>query len=148
MNFTTQIVIACPREQVIDLIRKPEHLVVWQPGWRYGKMMVGEPDQVGSRRQVFVELPGIKLEMVETVVAYDPPGLFASTFTARGVTNRVENRFYSETAGATRWVMGNTLRFSGLMAVAGGFIADYVPKQTVASMQRFKQFAEHSCTLC
>ncbi len=144
MNFTAQIVIDRPRERVVELIRNPEHLAQWQPGWQYGPLLAGKLDQVGARRRVFVELSGLRLEMIETIVASSPPDLFSSVYTARGVQNRVENRFFAENPETTRWVMSNAFQFMGLMAVVGTFVGDLVPKQTVAAMRRFKQFAERN----
>ena len=93
---------------------------------------------------MLVELSGLRLEMIETIVASSPPDLFSSVYTARGVQNRVENRFYAENPETTRWVMSNAFQFMGLMAVVGTFVGDLVPKQTVAAMRRFKQFAERN----
>lgn len=142
MNFTAQIVIARPRERVIELIRDPEYLAVWMPGWQYGSLLAGAPDQVGARRSVLVHVQGMKLEMVETVLAFSPPELISSVYTARGVKNLVENRFYADSDGSTRWVNSNVFQFQGVMKFVGGIVGDVVPRQTVASMQRFKQLAE------
>ena len=133
-----------PRERVVELIRNPETLAQWQPGWQYGPLLAGTLDQVGARRRVFVELKGFRLDMIETIVASNPPDLFTSVYTARGVQNRVENRFYADNPDATRWVMSNAFQFTGLMAVVGTFVGDFVPKQTVESMRRFKLFAERN----
>ena len=144
MNFTAQIVIDRPRERVVELIRNPETLAQWQPGWQYGPLLAGKLDQVGAQRRVLVELNGFRLDMIETIVASNPPDLFTSVYTARGVQNRVENRFYADNPDATRWVMSNAFQFTGLMAVVGTFVGDFVPKQTVESMRRFKLFAEQN----
>jgi hypothetical protein len=40
--------------------------------------------------------------------------------------------------------MSNAFQFTGLMAVVGTFVGDFVPKQTVESMRRFKLFAERN----
>lgn len=144
MNFTAQIVIDRPRARVVELIRNPETLAQWQPGWQYGPLLAGKLDQVGARRRVMIELKGFHLDMIETIVASSPPDLFSSVYTARGVQNRVENRFYADNPDATRWVMSNAFQFTGLMAVVGTFVGNFVPKQTVEAMQRFKQFAERN----
>lgn len=144
MNYTAQIVIARPRERVVELIQDPEHLAAWQPGWRYGPMLIGEPNQVGSQRWVHVQMQGVRLEMVETILDYSPPEFYASAYLAKGVKNLVENRFYADSPDSTRWVMSNSFHFGGLMKFVGGLLGDIVPKQTVAAMQRVKQLAERS----
>ena len=144
MNFAAQIVIDRPRQRVIELIRNTEYLVHWQPGWEYGPLLKGELDQVGAQRRVRVELSGFHLEMIETIVASNLPDLFSFVYVARGVQNRVENRFYEEAPETTRWVLRNNFQFSGLMAFVGPFVGDFVPKQTAEAMRRFKLFAERS----
>ena len=144
MNFTAQVVIERPRDRVLELIRNPAYIGAWQPGWQYGPLLAGEPDRVGARRSVLIQMQGIRLEMIEILVAFNPPELFSSLYTARGVTNRVENRFLEDSSMSTRWVISNSFEFAGLMKVAGGIVGDFVPRQTVASMQRFKEFAERS----
>ena len=143
MNFTAQIVIDRPRERVVELIRNPEHLAQWQPGWQYGPCWPANWIR-SARGGVFVELSGLRLEMIETIVASSPPDLFTSVYTARGVQNRVENRFFADNPDATRWVMSNAFQFTGLMVVVGTFVGDFVPKQTVESMRRFKLVAERN----
>jgi hypothetical protein len=144
MKFAAQIVIERPRALVIELIRDPAYLSQWQPGWRYGALQRGEQDQVGAMRQVNVEVHGVRLEMVETVVAYSPPEFFASSYSAKGVKNLVENRFYADSPDTTRWVMSNVFQFTGVMGIVAVFIGDFVPKQTHESMRRFKLFAERN----
>lgn len=144
MNFTAQVVIERPRDRVIELIRNPANIEAWQPGCQYGPLLAGEPDQVGSRRSVLIQMQGIRLEMIEVLVAFNPPDLISSVYTARGVTNRVENRFFENSPLSTRWVISNAFEFAGLMKLVGGIVGDFVPRQTVASMLRFKEFAERS----
>ena len=144
MNFTTQITINRPRQRVVELIRNPDNIAQWQPGVQSVELIYGERDQIGARSRVVVDMKGVRLEMIETVVKHSPPDLFASAFEARGVRNLVENRFIEEDSDKTRWVMTNAFRFTGLMSLLGLFLDDVVPKQTFESMNRFKIFAEKS----
>ena len=66
------------------------------------------------------------------------------SYDGKGVKNVVENRFYEDGPGQTRWVMTNTLDFSPLMAMVAPIITDLVTKQNRESMQRFKAWAEES----
>jgi uncharacterized membrane protein len=144
MKFTSQVAIDRPRQRVLELMTDTNNISQWQQGVRSIELLSGTRGQVGARSRVVFEMRGVRLEMIETVVQYRPPDLFASTFEARGVKNLVENRFYEDGAGRTRWVMDNTLEFKGMMSVLGVFIHDTVTKQTLASMSRFKMFAERS----
>ena len=144
MKFTSQVAIDRPRQRVLELLLDTNNISQWQQGIRSFELLSGSRDQVGARSRVVFEMRGVRLEMIETVIQYRPPDLFASTFEARGVKNLVENRFYEDGAGRTRWVMDNTLEFKGMMSVLGVFIHDTVTKQTLESMSRFKMFAERS----
>lgn len=144
MKFTSQVAIDRPRKRVLELMTDTNNISHWQQGVRSIELLSGSRDQVGARSRVVFEMRGVRLEMIETVVQHRPPDLFASTFVARGVKNLVENRFYEDQAGRTRWVMDNTFEFSGMMSVLAVLIHDYVTKQTLESMSRFKMFAERS----
>ena len=82
--------------------------------------------------------------MTETIVERKMPDVYTLRYDGKGVKNLVENRFYEDGPGKTRWVMTNDLQFSPLTAVASGFIKDIVVKQNQESMQRFKAWAEAS----
>ena len=96
MNFTTQVVINRPRPHVLELISNPDNLTVWQPGLKSVELLAGKKNQIGARSRITFEFRGLRLEMIETVVAYEPPELFSSTYAAKGVRNLVENRFFAE----------------------------------------------------
>lgn len=142
MNITSQITIARPREQVIELITNPAHTPQWQPGIKRIDLLSGRQDEVGARSRVIFEFNGYQMEVIETVVKRSPPVLFSSSFEARGVKNTVVNRFYAVGPQETHWVMDNTFQFGGAMAFAGVFVRNFIAKQTVQSMNRFKLFAE------
>ena len=142
MNFTTQITINRPRQRVVELIRNPDNIAKWQPGLQSVELLAGEQDQVGARSRIVFEMRGLRLELIETIVEHSPPDRFSSVFEARGVRNRVENRFFEDGPDQTRWVMANSFKFTGLMSVVGLFLHDFVPHQSLESMNRFKQFAE------
>jgi uncharacterized membrane protein len=144
MNFTTQVVINRPRPHVLELISDPGNLAEWQPGLKSIELLSGARNQVGARSRVVFEFRGFRLVMIESVVAYEPPDLFSSLYEARGVRNLVENRFFADGPGKTRWVLVNNFKISGWMSVVSPFLQDSVPQQNRQAMQRFKEFAEHS----
>jgi hypothetical protein len=129
---------------VLELIRNPDNIAQWQPDVQSVELLVGERDQIGAKSRVVFEMRGFRLEMVETIVEHSPPDLFSSVYEARGVRNRVENRFFEDGPEQTRWVMANSFKFSGLMSFVEIFLRDVVPSQNLESMNRFKSFAERS----
>jgi carbon monoxide dehydrogenase subunit G len=144
MKFTSEVIIERPREQVIDLIMAPENFAKWQPGVASFKLLSGVQGQPGARAKVQIDMHGVKMEMTETIVERKMPDSYTLRYDGKGVKNVVENRFYDDGPGKTRWVMNSSLEFSPLTAVASGFIKDIIVKQNAESMKNFKAFAEKS----
>ncbi len=144
MSFATQIMIDLPRPRVIELISDPRNLPEWQPGIKGVELVTGASNTVGARSRVVFDFRGVRLEMLETIVAYAPPEKFSALYEARGVKNLVENLFFADGPAKTRWVLSNTFTFSGLMSFVSPFVLDSVPQQNREAMQRFKAFAERS----
>lgn len=142
MKFSSKIVIACPRTRVLELMRNPEYLTVWQPNVKGIVLLKGDAGQPGARSRVIVEVRELRLEMIETILELSLPDKLTSVYESRGVKNLVENRFYEEAPDKTRWVIDNTLEVSGMMSMVGSVVREISAKQTLASMNRFKAFAE------
>ena len=70
------------------------------------------------------------------------PDEFSATYEAKGVYNEISNFFHETGENQTRWVMNSEFKFSGLMRLMGIFMRGAFPKQTLKSMQSFKNFAE------
>jgi len=136
------VIIGLPRRQVIELLRDRDNLLQWQTGLQSYKLLAGEEGQVGARARLVREMMGRRIEMIETVVQRDLPDTFTLTYEARGVLNRVENRFYEVSPAKTRWVMSVELTLSGLAVTLRGLIQGAIQKQTLDQMRRFKAFAE------
>jgi uncharacterized protein YndB with AHSA1/START domain len=144
MKLTSEVVIDRPRERVLEMIMAPGNFAKWQPGVRKFELLSGQQGYPGARAKVLMETHGFKLEMIETIVERKMPEVYTLKYEGKGVKNLVENRFYEDGPGKTRWVMTNTLEFSLATAFAAGFIKDTVVKQNQESMQRFKAWAEAS----
>lgn len=144
MKFTSEVIVERPREQVLDLIMAPGNFSKWQPGVKSFELLSGELGCPGARARVVVDMYGLKLEMTETIVERKMPDVYTLRYEGKGVKNLVENRFYEDGPGKTRWVINSTLEFSPFAAVAAGFIKDTIVKQNHESMKKFKTFAEKS----
>ena len=122
----------------------PGNFAKWQPGVKKFELLSGQQGQPGARAKVVLDMHGLKLEMIETIVERRMPDVYTLKYEGKGVKNLVENRFYEDRPGKTRWVMTNTLEFSPFAAVVSAFIKDIVVKQNHESMKQFKVFAEKS----
>jgi uncharacterized protein YndB with AHSA1/START domain len=144
VKFTSEVIVDRPRERVLELFTTPGNVPKWQPGVRESRLLSGQLGYPGARARVVIETHGLKLEMIETIVERRLPDVYTVRYDGRGFKNLVENCFYEDGPGRTRWVMSNTLEFSPLAAVASGVIKDILAKQNHESMKRFKAWAEQS----
>lgn len=144
MKYTTEVVIDLPRNQVIELFDDPDNLPKWQKGLQLVESLEGFPGMPGARTRLVYDQEGRKVDMTETVIARNLPDELSVLYETRGVKNWAVNRFYEVERGATRWVMTNEFKFSGLMAIAALVMRNAFPRQTLKDMKRFKVFAEHA----
>jgi uncharacterized membrane protein len=142
LKYTCEIVIARPRDEVISKFDSLENLSKWQPTLKSAEPLSGEPGQAGSTmRMVYVEG---KREMVmnETITANNFPESFDATYTAPGVVNPCHNIFKDLGDGETQWTMESEFTFSGFMALMSRFMRKAFPRETLASMEKFKAWIE------
>jgi hypothetical protein len=143
MKFTTEIVVNLPRERMIELFDNPDNMPKWQDGLKSFEPISGEPGQPGAKSRLKYDMNGRMIEMVETIETRNLPDEFSGTYEAKGVWNRVENRFFEDGADKTRWVSTTEFKFSGLMMRAMGFLMPSAfRKQSQKFMEDFKTFAE------
>lgn len=141
MKYTCELTINLPRDEIIALFDDPDNLSKWQPGLQSFEHVSGEPGQPGAKSRLLYDEGGRKIEMIETIIARDLPETFSATYEAKGVWNEIINQFLEE-EGQTRWVMDSDFRFSGFMLLMLVFMRGAFRKQTMQTMQRFKDFAE------
>jgi len=82
------------------------------------------------------------MEMVETVIRRQLPDHFDGTYDAKGVHNICNNQFIDIDGASTRWVAHNIFEMTGFMKVVGLLFGFMFRKQTMQTMQAFKDFAE------
>lgn len=142
MQYSTEIMIDLPREQVVALIDDPDNLKEWQPGLKSMEHISGEYGKPGAQSKLVYDMNGRTIEMTETILAHDLPERMEMRFQANMVDNHVINRFEAVSDNQTRWVTENTFKLSGWMWFMGLFMRGAFTKQTQEDMERFKAFAE------
>lgn len=142
MKYTCEVTINLPRQRVTALFDDPDNLKKWQPGLQTFEPVSGEPGQPGAKSRLVYHQGGRTIEMIETVTARNLPDEFSGAYEAKGVFNRITNRFYEDGPDKTRWVAQNEFDFSGVMRLFAFFMRGAFPKQTQKDMNRFKAFAE------
>ena len=143
MEYTQDIDIDLPRDQVIALFDDPDNLAKWQEGLQSFEHLTGEPGQPGATSRLVFLQGRRRIEMIETITARNLPDSFDGTYDAKGVHNIAENRFVEVTPGRTKWVAHNVFEFAGPMKIIGLLFGRTFPKQTMKYMEAFKAFAEH-----
>lgn len=144
MQYTCEIVINKPVEEVIALFDNPDYIAKWQPTFQGLEVLSGEPGGVGSKTRLDYLENGRKREMIETILTHNLPDDLTTTYETGGVFNHVSNRFIAEAPDRTRWVLESDFQFTNIpMKVIGFVMRGAFPKETQATMQRFKEFAEN-----
>ena len=142
MRYTKQVAINLPRDKVIELFDNPDNLKKWQPSLQSFEHVSGEVGQKGAKSRLIYNERNRTMEMTETIEKRALPDEFTAIYEAKGVWNRVCNRFYEEDKSNTLWEMETEFRFSGFMKVFGLLMGGAFPKQTHQTMNDFKIFAE------
>jgi len=142
MKYHNELLIALPRDQVVDLFKDPENLHYWQP-----ELISFEPgfdahDHNGSQAKLVYKMGFQEVEMLETILDNHLPDYFSVRYEAKGVHNIQDNHFEALNDHQTRWSADSDFRFSGLMSVFAYFMPQAFQKQSLQYMLQFKQFAE------
>lgn len=143
MRYLQELVIALPRERVVELFDDAENLKKWQPDLLSFEHLSGDPGQVGAQSKLLYRMGKREIEMIETITLRDLPDAFNGTYEAKGVWNSVENRFIEEGPDQTRWTLVTEFKFQGIfMKLMGALMPGAFKKQTFTFMVQFKEFAE------
>jgi hypothetical protein len=142
MNYTVDITINLPREDVIALFDNTDNMTKWQPDLISFEHMSGEAGKKGAKSRLNYKMGKRNIEMVETITKNDLPNELSGTYAAKGVFNIISNRFETLDSNQTKWISENEFQFSGFMKIIGLFMKGSFPKQTLKVMNQFKKFAE------
>jgi hypothetical protein len=114
MKYRSEVTIDLPRERVVELFDNPDNLAKWQPGLLSFDHIEGELGKPGAKSRLVYDENGRKVEMIETIITRDLPDEFSGTYQAKGVWNRIDNRFYEDGSSRTRWVTESDFRFGSV----------------------------------
>ncbi len=142
MEYSLDIEINLPRDQVVALFRDQEKLSKWQPGLISIAPLSGEPEEVGAKTRLIHKMGTRKIEMVETVEVANLPDEMILVYEAKGVWNRCINRFVVLSAEQTLWNFETEFRCNGWMRVMVFLMPGLFKKQSRADLQHFKEFVE------
>ena len=142
MKYSTQITIHLPRKRVIDLFDSMENMYKWQPGLKSHEFVEGTPGEEGSKTRLVYDSRKGELPMLETITKKNLPEEFHGIYEAKGVYNEMYNYFSEDGPDNTVWKTVSVFKFRGVMAIMARFMSSAFKKQTLMSMEQFKQFCE------
>lgn len=147
MKYSNEIIIDLPREEVIQKFDNQDNAFKWMDGLQSWDMISGEQGEEGAKSKMVFKSRGRTMEMEEEITKKDLPDMINFVFTAKGVTNWNDNRFEPLDDNKTKWVQSNVFKFKGMIKVMAFFMPGAFKKQSVKSMNDFKQFAEKGTTV-
>ena len=142
MEYTLEIEIKLPRNEVVEKFDNPENMKHWQKGFVSMEHLGGEKGKTGATSKLIYKMGKREIEMIETITLIDLPEAFHLTFDAKNVYNIQENYFEELPSGDTKWISKNEFKFSGFMKFMAFLMPGAFKKQSYAYMKDFKTFAE------
>ncbi len=142
MEYTLNIEIKLPRNQVVEKFNNEENMKHWQKGFVSMEHINGIKGKTGAISKLIYKMGKREIEMIETITLLDLPESFHLTFDAKNVYNIQENYFEELSNGNTKWVSKNEFKFSGFMKLMGFLMPGAFKKQSYEYMVDFKAFAE------
>ena len=103
----------------------------------------GNAGQVGARTALDHKMGSREVSMLETITRRELPDRFTATYEAPGVWNEADNFFSEIDENRTAWKMDSEFRCSGIMWLMTNLMPGMFKKQTKATMEAFKAFAEN-----
>ncbi|NNE92139.1 MAG: SRPBCC family protein [Verrucomicrobiales bacterium] len=113
MEYTCEIEIDAPREEVCARFDSIENLKYWQPGFVSYEHLEGEEGAPGSKARLLYKNRGRDVEMIETIIARRPPEEFSAAFDADAMHMEVRGYFHELPDGRTHYVTENVAEVSG-----------------------------------
>lgn len=143
MQYTIEIDIDLPRDQVITLFDNPENMKHWQEGLQSYEPLTGTPGQEGATAKMVYRMGKKEMVLIEHIISRDLPDYINTTYDTQGVHNVQKNYFEKINESTTRWKSVSEFYFSGFMMKTIGFLMPGAfKKQSKKYMEDFKKFAE------
>jgi len=143
MKYTSTIDLNLPVDKVVSLFDNSENMKKWQPDLLSFEHISGEAGQPGAKSRLKYKMGKREIKMIETITNNNLPDDFSGTYEAKGVFNRISNKFISTSENQTKWVLENEFNFKGFMKVFAFLMPGAFKKQTCQFMEQFKDFAEN-----
>jgi len=143
MNFSCEIEINKPIQKVIELFDNADNMHKWMEGLEGFEHLSGEPGEVGARSLLKFKMGKREIQMIETITVKNLPDEFSGTYEAKGVINRIKNKFIPLSETKTKYRTEQEFQLSGFMKIIGFLMPGAFKQQTMKHLRAFKYFAEN-----
>ena len=93
MEYSTEIIIDKPREEVIRKIDSLDNLKHWQHGLIKAEQLSGKLGAEGSKMELHYKMGKRELILIETILKRELPNKLYATYDTKGVHNIQKNYF-------------------------------------------------------
>lgn len=142
MEFSKQVTVNRPLDQVAALLEDPQHPLRWQPALVAiipGQERPGEP---GATARFQYDYKGTRFELQETIVERALPHRIVSSYATKGIAHTLTIRLENTGEATTLVDFDNDLRFSGTMKLMASMLGGKLREQAERNVDSFKQWAE------
>ncbi len=147
MKYTTEILIALPREEFIKKLDNPDNMKHWMRGLVSYELISGTPGEEGAQMTMKFKMGKRDMEMVETIITRNMPEEFHATYDAKGVHN-IQKNYFKEENGQTRWISESEFQFEAFgMKLMAFLMPGAFKKQSKQYANDFKNFAENGVSV-
>jgi carbon monoxide dehydrogenase subunit G len=142
MQYTCEIEINKPIDEVVALFDNPDNMDKWMEGLQSFEHLSGIQGQPGAKSKLIFKMGKRKIEMIETINIRNLPNEFSGTYEANGVYNVVQNKFVKLSEDKTKYITKQEFRFSGYMVIISALMPGAFKKQSIKYLEDFKKFVE------
>lgn len=144
MKYHLKIDIEAPIEHTIKCFQNESTRAEWQKGFVQRVHVDGMPNTVGATYKLQFKTKARSYTILEKLTKISLPNEINYKYSTKSVINTMNNTFESTTNNQTVWHTENEFQFKGFMALLAPFIKSSFPKQTIQTMEAFKEFVETS----
>lgn len=142
MDFTQDVLIEKPIDEVAALLSDPDHIKRWHRDLVSIERVSGEPGAVGSKAVLNYDHKGRKFRLEETILEQDLPRKTVARYETTGMKHLLTTTLTAEGDGATRVRVDNDMHLSGMAKLAAPMLQGSLRKQVDKRVLDLKTWAE------
>lgn len=143
MQYTTEVLIKKPIQEVIKKRSSIDSLKHWHLGLVSAEHLSGIPNELGAKIKLNYSFGKRNVEIIEVVTKQDFPHELHVSYITKGMRNIQKNYFEITEANTTKWISKNELQPTSFkMSLMLFIMPSAFKKQTKSALINFKNFIE------